>query len=281
MTPLDDQLRESLSTHAAQVAPSSDPLAGIEARATRIRRRRVAAAVTGAAAAVAAVALVVPGLLPERTTTVQPGATPPASVSASASPSAAPSQTADVPANLLHWELRGTDAVSPSTLDLRTRFAQALNRSGDAEQTMYSPLYVDRVDGVAFTTGQAWFDGSDNAYTVSYAVGPDNVPQFFLGPVTPTAPWGLAFLISGIPGHDLLVVVPRPGIGQVSYSAHASGGFDPVANGRSDLDGIGLVERGLNAFDDRLEVLDGDGNMDHPLYRGPVTPLLCGLKDCG
>lgn len=32
---------------------------------------------------------------------------------------------------------------------------------------------------------------------------------------------------------------------------------------------------------DRLEVLDGDGNLGAPLYRGPVAPLLCGAEGCG
>jgi hypothetical protein len=47
-----------------------------------------------------------------------------------------------------------------------------------------------------------------------------------------------------------------------------------VADGRSDLNGIGLVDRAKDATDDRLELLDGDGNTDHPLYRGPVATFL-------
>jgi hypothetical protein len=84
-----------------------------------------------------------------------------------------------------------------------------------------------------------------------------------------------------MPSYQLLVVVPRPGTGQVSYSPHATGAFQPVANGRSDLDGVALIQRDLQASDDRLQVLDGDGNLDQPLYEGPVTPLLCGYKECG
>src|SRR5687767_2819068 len=60
MSPLDDQLRAALQGRAGQLAPSPDPLAGIEARARGIRRRRVATSVAGAALAVAAVALAVP-----------------------------------------------------------------------------------------------------------------------------------------------------------------------------------------------------------------------------
>jgi hypothetical protein len=276
MTPLDDELRRTLSARAATVAPSPDPLAGIESRARSIRRRRTAAAVAGAVAAVAAVAVAVPALVPSRTATVTPGATP--SVTASAEPSA---QAPQRPANVLTWPLRGKDGYSPDTLDLRRRFAQAFDRT-DVEHVEYVPLFVDGVDGTSFTTGQAWFTDGSSAYTVSYSVGPDNVPQFFLGRVTPSDPWGLVFHITGMgQPHDLLVVVPRPGVGQISYAPHATGAFVPVADGRSDLEGVAEIPRDLNATDDRLQVLDGDGNLDNPLYRGPVQPLLCGLKDCG
>jgi hypothetical protein len=452
MTPLDDELRQALSSRAASLAPPADPLAGIEARAGRIRRTRVALAAGGAALAVAAVAVAVPALdtgrrsAPQQVGVTPTTATSPSTTSAAvldpahpwplwgddtlltsavrddlqrtwagqhagttvtpllvqrwepsgqvevafvstgdgglrvgwatltgtgvdvvrdeaARPAAAyqfaldgdegvtrlyviaaPDSTVryaadgvtyrditqtfvthkdgvgtsttssrggvgitavetagarvqvlaadgsvvyDAPAidtstppgNLLQWGVRGRDPVSPDTMDLRRRFAQALNRPDDA--TSYSPLYVDQVDGVSFTVGQAWFDGDDKAYTVSYAVASDNVPQFFLGPVTPRNPWGLAFLVSGTPGHDLLVVVPRPGTNQVLYAAHASGAFQPVADGASYQDGVALVERDLQASDDRLQTLDGNGDLDHPLFEGPVTPLLCGVKECG
>lgn len=272
MTPLDDELRSTLSSRAATVTPAPEPLAGIEARVSRIRRRRVAVAVSGAVAAVAAVALAVPALVPERAQTVRPGTTP--SASASATPSAAPA-----PGNLLGWDVRGRDAMSPDTLDLRTRFARELGRT-DVENTAYAPLYVDEQDGVAFTMGQVWFTDQDVAYSVSYAVGPDNVPQFHLGPVTPKDPWGLAFVVNGIPTHQLLVVIPGPAVGQVSYAPHATGAFTPTSHGPSYGGGVLVIDRDLQASDDRLQVLDGNGNLDQPLYEGPVTPLLCDLHEC-
>jgi hypothetical protein len=433
MTPLDDELRRTLTSRATAVEPAPDPLAGIEARASRIRRRRGIAAVAGAAAVVAAVALAVPALVPDRNASqVQPGTSPSATVSGDpstwayrgnaipaatldtysrawqsrhpdstitplfgqvyepsatqelvfvagssdgtrtgvvessaagpefvydeqlgstdvlafvlagdetprllavaapdttgisasndagkdpfvpltplapgvatgpvsvhpaalqvrvtladgSSPGAEPFDFNRVPANLLTWGVRGTDAVSPSTLDLRTQFAKAFGRA-DVEKTAYSPLFVgETASGVHYTMGQAWFEGADNAYSVSYATGGTNGPAFFIGPITPTNPWGLAFLFGNLPGSstDLLVVVPRPMTGQLSYSPDASSAFQPVANGRSDLNGIALIDRSKTATNDRLESLDGDGNLDQPLYRGPVTPLLCGLRDCG
>ena len=51
--------------------------------------------------------------------------------------------------------------------------------------------------------------------------------------------------------------------------------------GAAGLDGVVQIHRDLQASDDRLQVLDGDGNLDHPLYQGPVVPLLCGYTECG
>ncbi|MCW2587053.1 MAG: hypothetical protein JWN55_2569, partial [Frankiales bacterium] len=45
MSPLDDQLRAAMHARADVLAPSPDPLAGIEARARGIKRRRAAASV--------------------------------------------------------------------------------------------------------------------------------------------------------------------------------------------------------------------------------------------
>jgi hypothetical protein len=274
MTPLDDELRSTLSSRAAALTAPPEPLAGIEARAARIRRRRAALAVSGAVVVVAAVALAVPALVPNRTATVTPATTPSATASASATPTVAAG-----PGNLLGWGVRGRDATSPDTSDLRMRFARELGRT-DVQNTMYDPLYVDQQDGVAFTMGQVWFTDQDVAYTVSYAVGPDNVPQFHLGPVTPKDPWGLAFVVNGIPTHQLLVVVPGPAVGQVSYAPHATGAFTPTAHGPSYGGGVLVIQRDLQASDDRLQVLDGNGNLDQPLYEGPVTPLLCDLHSC-
>ena len=60
MTPLDDELRALLTSRADAQPPSPDPLAGVEARAARIRRGRVARAVAGTALAVGLVGVGVP-----------------------------------------------------------------------------------------------------------------------------------------------------------------------------------------------------------------------------
>ncbi len=70
MSPIDDELRATLQGRARAVPPSPDPLLGIERRARRIRRNRVAASVAGSALAVVAIATAVPLL--QSTPTSQP-----------------------------------------------------------------------------------------------------------------------------------------------------------------------------------------------------------------
>ena len=148
-------------------------------------------------------------------------------------------------------------------------------------------LYTGDRDGVRFVMGQAWKRGDAKAHSFAFnTFGPGSGPTgsdttVFFGPQTPTDPQVLAFVIDSLPGTtDLLVVIPRPGTGQVSYAPDGTGAFSPVASGRSDLNGVALIDRSRTPGADRLEILDGDGNLDRPLYRGPVAPLLCGDKEC-
>src|SRR5881227_3360248 len=62
MTPLDDELRSLFHARTDQLAPPSDPLGGIERRAKRMRRNRVAVSVAGSALLVAGIAIAVPTL---------------------------------------------------------------------------------------------------------------------------------------------------------------------------------------------------------------------------
>ncbi|MFN2537631.1 MAG: hypothetical protein ABR549_05700 [Mycobacteriales bacterium] len=186
------------------------------------------------------------------------------------------------PSNLVRWVHRGDAADQPPTGEVLHAFTQATGHSDD-DKAHYVSLYDGAVQGVRYTIGQAYYDGDTKAHTFGYATGGSNGPQAFLGPQTPMDTELIALLVDSIPGaaSDLLVLAPRPGTGQLSYSPDASTPFKPVANGRSDLDGIGLVERSRTASNDRIEQLDGDGNLDRPIYRGPVQPFLCGSKECG
>ena len=73
---------------------------------------------------------------------------------------------------------------------------------------------------------------------------------------------------------------PQPNTGQVLYDDNGTGAFRPDHRA-GPLDGVVLIDRSPRATDDRLQLLDGNGDMDHPTFEGPVAPLLCGLKECG
>src|SRR4051794_37891147 len=108
MTPIDDELRSLLHARADVLTPAADPLGGVERRARRMRRNRVAASVAGAALAVSAVAVAVPFLRPGDDGGTTQFATQLPSSQASPSP-------ATVPAGALDpqhpWAYRGDPSV--------------------------------------------------------------------------------------------------------------------------------------------------------------------------
>jgi hypothetical protein len=201
--------------------------------------------------------------------------------SVTANVDAGPSSSAD-PSNLLTWAARGDLNPDPQLLE---RMAQAFapELGGDRANVLYQVVFASHKGSVSYLGGQIWRRGDSLAHTFAYAEGGTNGAQVFYGKVTPTNADLVAFVIDSIPGSgtDLLVLVPRPGTGQLSYSPDATTAFSPIANGRSDLNGVGLVERSTTAANDRVEQLDGDGNLDNPIYRGPIAPFLSGDKECG
>jgi hypothetical protein len=184
------------------------------------------------------------------------------------------------PANLLTWPTRGAGES-----DLLPAAKQALApqlQATDATVELKVLFAGDTDSGVKYVMGQAWKKGSATAYPFSYATGGTNGPAVFIGPANKKSPPALAFLIDSLPGTsvELLVVVPTPRTGLVSYDDNASGSFRPIG-GQDYLDGVVLIDRAIGETDDRMEILDGNGDLDNPTYRGPVAPFLCGLTECG
>ncbi|MBC7375606.1 MAG: hypothetical protein H7323_16580 [Frankiales bacterium] len=188
------------------------------------------------------------------------------------------------PKNLLvSWPQRGVRSAGPPDDAVLQLFAKGITGTADPEAaTHYRALFSGSTDtGVSYTFGQAWADGGQ-AYAVGLATGGTQGDQFFLGPITAAAPPVLVFVLCCAPGStvETLVVVPTPGTGQVSYDDDGAGTFRPVPTDPA-LDGVVLIDREPRGQAEGLEILDGDGNLDKPTYRGPVFPLLCGLKGCG
>jgi hypothetical protein len=283
MSPIDDELRRAMHARADGLSPSPNPLAGIERRAYGMRRRR--ASVAGAALAAVAIGVAVPLLV----TSGSAGRAPrtaqvagPVSASPAPSPTASPTSgqaSSAEPLNLLTWQARGSAVPAAHLTGIKQGFAAFV---GNDQNVEFRALFSTTHHGLTVTVGQAWKNG-ELAYDVGYATGGANGPELFIGRKTVLQTPVVAFNAAGATGSgkDLLVLVPRPGTGQVSYSPDATAAFSAVASGRSDIDAVGLVDRDPKAQQDRVEILDGDGNRDKPLYRGGAAALLCGAKECG
>ena len=182
------------------------------------------------------------------------------------------------PVNLLSWTIGGQSPRPADLFDLVTRFAAAVGHPG--QPAHYRPLFSDLTEsGVRYTVGQAYLADGGDAYDVSWVQDRSSAPVVTVGATTPLGTSFRTFLlpIGASFGTDLLIVVPGPRVGQVSYSADASTPFAPVGTGPGAAT---LLPRPARTTPDRLEVLDGNGNLDRPLYRGPVTALLCTPAGC-
>ena len=142
MSPIDDELRAALHGRAQVLTPSTDPLAGIERRARRMRRNRAGAAVAGSALAVAMIAVAVPA--------VQDAVAPRQDVPnmAASNPPVAdldPSLYALDPQD--PWDFRGIPVSDQDRALIQQEYA---TRTGGS-QVRITPLYAGKHDGTERT----------------------------------------------------------------------------------------------------------------------------------
>jgi hypothetical protein len=256
MSPIDDELRALLSDRASAVPPAPDPLGGIERRAKRMRRNRVAASVAGTALAVAAVALTVPALLPDRD---EPAVVATQLPSSAASPSAgALSPAALDPQH--PWPYRGDPAVvagselvtlraewsakHPGTT-LTPLFGQVYEPSAKPEIVFVSTAQGDDRWGVATSSESGWDFRYDEAL-----------------------PFGTKVLMAVLPGDEVprLLVVAAPSTGDLAYAADGTS-FTSMA---ALAPGVGVHPLEGDTAKDAVRVLDGNGDLDHPVFEGPA-----------
>lgn len=191
---------------------------------------------------------------------------------------ATPAEGTAAPANVLDWPSRGT--VDGEVL-LAAKAAYAESRQvADASRVEEKVLFAGDDDaGNRYLVGQLWLRGDTDADTVGWVDGPgDAQPELQLKPRVADGAEVVALHVQRAPGqaNDTLVVVPRPGTGQVMYAETASE-WRPV-DMPSNLDGVALVERRPDAQGDRLQLLDGHGEL---FFEDEVTNLLCGVTSCG
>jgi hypothetical protein len=186
MSPLPDELRTALHRRADEITAPPDPFDTIEARATRMRRQRIALGTIGTAsvtAVVVAIALVVAGGGTAKLHTGQPldsgGPTPSASVSL---------PPGYQPINLLGWAARGdaADGADPATKtqvmqmlgDATAQWSShhSLKRFDTGTRLLWSGMLPDGRRALVF---QAWTytpgveNSANDAWTVYYAAQPD------------------------------------------------------------------------------------------------------------
>ena len=204
MSPIDDELRATFRSRAAALVPSPDPLAGIERRAAKMRRNRIAAAVAGSALAVTALAVAVPALV---------GSSAPPRGFATVAPSSPPSSPATSyrPPNALRWPT----VAATSGLDGQVKSAWAVDHKVDPTGVTLEVLYRG-------TTGDK---GEVAAYQLWTAALPARV-------VIATSAMGQALLLTDepataasayraiVPGlaNPWVVVVGGPGIVKIEYA---------------------------------------------------------------
>ncbi len=142
-------------------------------------------------------------------------------------------------------------------------------------------LFAGSSDGRHYLLAQFWVPGDPRAATVGYVQPASGEPELVLKPpVDDDAPvLVLALPPAATATTSTLLVVPRPGTGQVLYGQAASE-YRPI-DAPSALDGVVLIERRLEAEregGDRLRLLDGNGRQ---FFDAEVASLLCGVDGCG
>jgi hypothetical protein len=281
MTPIDDELRTALHRRAAAVAPPADPLAGIERRAGRIHRCRVAGGATVLAVAVAALAVGLPlGLdalqrkSPSDSGYAGGGPMPSLPI---------PSVSAELPpvgpgglVNFLAWPARGSADV---------RFENEIGRLWarqhhlSSKSTGVSRLWQSALPGGGRAgVWQFWKPGMKSGYTVVGQQLPSGKTFILRDAVTPKIVRQISAVLQGGAFPHVLVLGP-PGTVQIRYAADGVR-LIPAERlqGFAGGDGWAVFDRTGPAVaqqrPDLIDVVhaDGFGIYHGPIDMGPSTP---------
>jgi hypothetical protein len=272
MSPLDSELRRTLTQHASDVDTTSDLWLQVEHRARALHRRRIALAGASGAGVVAAVVVLgltmTGGSQADRVVLVNPGP----SDSALTSPSPAVSPTAPgggLPVTewprvgpgptWVHW-----DAVLQSMPDqMPSGFAPlgapAAIGSGDTDGGAVAVFVVKA--GSHLVAGAVLRSAPDEAVAVHDIASDGDVPYVGVVVHVPASGGGV----------DDGIVVGAPDTGQIEFKLPQEPDFHAVEGGtdpRWAAVTLGQVRAGQPVA--QVRVLDGDGNADHAVYTGPI-----------
>ncbi len=233
MSPIDDELRAALHGRAQVLTPSPDPLAGIEARATRMQRNRIGAAVAGSALAVALVAAVVPAV--QSATSSQPEVAPFATSAPSAQPRLESVSYALDPEN--PWAFRGEPLDEGTRATIQGDYATRVQGA----EVLVTPLFAQVYESSA-QLEVVFLAEVDGAYRWGVATVSESGAEFLWDA---TLDGGREALAAALPGDEVprLLVVASPETVALDYSPDGASGFSAM----------GEAERGVS-----LVALDGD-----------------------
>ena len=268
MTPIDDELRNLLHSRADVLSPAADPLHGIEQRARRMRRNRIAASVAGTALTVAALAIGATAVLPDRGDgdSTQYASPQP---SASAQPSPTLSAAALDPQH--PWAYRGDSSLlGNGTLDTIRR-EWAVKHPGTTLTPLYGYVYEPSA-----TTEIVFVSTSQGSDRWGIAKSTESGPEFV---VDQALAYGATVLMAALPGDEVprLLVLAAPSTGDIAYAADGLA-FQSVPMPEA---GVGFHALEGDTSRDAVRVLDGDGNLDKPVFQGPAPDFGSASGDGG
>jgi hypothetical protein len=258
MSPIDDELRALLHSRADVLAASPDPLGGIERRAGRMRRNRVAASVAGAALAVSAVALAVPALSPFNGGGTTQYATSP-------SPAVSPSGVAqpDPALDPQHpWAYRGDPALIAGNELVTLRAEWSALRPG----TTLTPLFGHVYEPSGQTEVAFLSTGDQDRWGI--ATSSEGGWTF---PFTAPLPGPSVAMMAQLPGDEVsrLLILAAPSTGDISYAADGTS-YKTVP---MVVPGVAFQALEGDTSQAMVRILDGNGDLNRAVFEGVVPPV--------
>lgn len=280
MSPLDNELRRTLTQHASDIDPTPELWANVERQARALHRRRVAIGGVTGAAVVAAVVVVGVGVSggnqADKLVPVNPG--PSNSASSSPSPVASPAPSNANPpllpnghvpvdawprvganATWVQWDLVLQSMPDQMPSDFAPLGQPRVIGSGDSDGGPVAVFVVKAGDHLV--AGAVLRSAPDEAVAVHDIASDGDVP--YVGVV-------VRVRASGGPVDDG-IVVGAPTTGQIEFKLPGEPTFHVVENGtdpRWATVTLGHVQPGQPVA--QVRVLDGDGNIDSPSSSGPI-----------
>jgi hypothetical protein len=259
MSTIAHEVRQTLHRQGDAVSPPLDVFAGVERRAHRIRRVRVASVIAGSAIVVAAIAITVPALRTHRGPQAGPAVTAPTS--------------SQPPANVVSWPSRGTLDPTLASAAQASYLSNSHTSAGKPQMTVLD-AGIDTA-GTHYLLAQMWRAGDATATTVTAVQYRDSTRTVEYDAQTTRDAAAVLFAINSTASStQTVVIVPRPGLAHAFYSANGST-FVSVATNR---DGVAMITRDQHASLDRVRLIDDQGNV---FLDESVDAMLCGSISCG